>query len=119
MTVSALSACPPTTADIGTWCLEESPYPLKTQQIGQNNYFWAAQTCVEHGGYLPTAGNPRTGEPNPVPLPAVPQPATLQYVTVYSNGQKGGFAGSEPVSQPENFRCAYEKAPGANRTENG
>lgn len=182
MTVSNLSACPPTTADIGTWCLEESPYPLKTQQIGQNNYFWAAQTCVEQGGYLPTAaqligaakrvklkstihdnqvtatipldpsvglkdqremsatlvttaagsdaagfegvsqgslGNPRTGEPNPVPLPAVPQPATLQYVTVYSNGQKGGFAGSEPVSQPENFRCAFEKAPGANRTENG
>lgn len=182
MTVSNLSACPPTTADIGTWCLEESPYPLKTQQIGQNNYFWAAQTCVEQGGYLPTAaqligaakrvklestihdnqvtatipldpsvglkdqremsatlvttaagsdaagsegvsqgslGNPRTGEPNPVPLPGVPQPATLQYVTVYSNGQKGGFAGSEPVSQPENFRCAYEKVPGANRTENG
>lgn len=182
MTVNDLSSCPPTTADLGTWCLEESPYPLTTQQIGQNNYFFAAQTCVEHGGYLPTAaqligaakrvklestihdnqdtatipldptvglkdqremsatlvttaagsdaagfegvsqgstGNPRTGEPNPVPLPAVPQPATLQYVTVYSNGQKGGFAGSEPVSQPENFRCAYEKVPGANTAENG
>ncbi len=182
MTVSDLSACPPTTANIGTWCLEESPYPLKTQQIGENNWFWASQTCVEKGGYLPTAaqligaakrvklestihdnrdtatipldpsvglkdqremsatlvttaagsdaagfegvsqgslGNPRTGEPNPVPLPAVPQPATLQYVTVYSNGQKGGFAGSEPVSQPENFRCAYNKVPGANTAENG
>jgi hypothetical protein len=61
-----------------------------------------------------STGNPRTGEPNPVPLPAVPQPATLQYVTVYSNGTHGGFAGSEPVSQPENFRCASMKAPGAN-----
>jgi hypothetical protein len=61
-----------------------------------------------------STGNPRTGEPNPVPLPAVPEPATLQYVTVYSNGTKGGFAGSEPVSQPENFRCATIKAPGVN-----
>lgn len=182
MTVAELSACPPTTVDLGTWCLETSPYPLTNQQIGQNNYFWAAQTCVEHGGYLPSAaqligaakrvkldstihdsqitatiqldpsvglkdqremsatlvttaagsdaagfegvsqgstGNPRTGEPNPVPLPAVPEPATLQYVTVYSNGQKGGFAGSEPVAQPESFRCAYEKVPGANKNENG
>jgi len=182
LTVQGLSACPPTSADLGTWCLEESPYPLTTQDAGKNNYLWASQACVERGGFLPTAaqligaakrvklestihdnqvtatvqldptvglkdqremsatlvttaagsdaagfegvsqgatGNPRTGEPNPVPLPAVPQPATLQYVTVYSNGQKGGFAGSEPVSQPENFRCAYEKVPGANRSENG
>ena len=65
-----------------------------------------------------STGNPRTGEPNPVPLPAVPEPATLQYVTVYSNGTKGGFAGSEPVSQPENFRCASMKVPGANVNAN-
>ncbi|HEU0251262.1 MAG TPA: hypothetical protein VFR48_11110 [Solirubrobacteraceae bacterium] len=64
-------------------------------------------------------GDPRTGEPNPVPLPAVPAPSTLQYVTVYSNGTKGGFAGSEPVSQPENFRCAFNKAPGANSAAAG
>ncbi len=66
-----------------------------------------------------STGDPRTGEPNPVPLPAVPAPSTLQYVTVYSNGGKGGFAGSEPVSQPENFRCAFAKAPGANSEEEG
>jgi hypothetical protein len=182
MTVNDLSACPPTTVDLGTWCLETSPYPLTNEQIGRNSYFWASQTCVEKGGFLPTAaqligaakrvklestihdspvtatvqqdpsiglkdqremsatlvttaagsdaagsegvsqgstGNPRTGEPNPAPLPAVPEPATLQYVTVYSNGQKGGFAGSEPVSHPENFRCAYQKVPGANKNENG
>lgn len=182
LNVDALSSCPPTTANLGTWCLEESPFPLTTQEIGQNNYFWATQMCVERGGYLPTAaqligaakrvklestihdnpdtatvqldpsvglkdqremsatlvttaagsdaagsegvsqgatGNPRTGEPNPVPLPAVPAPATLQYVTVYSNGQKGGFAGSVPVSQPEPFRCAYNKVPGANKQEEG
>lgn len=58
-------------------------------------------------------GNPRQGQANPVPLPADPLPESLQYVTVYSNGQKGGFAGSEPVDQPENFRCAFDKAPGA------
>jgi hypothetical protein len=58
-------------------------------------------------------GNPNVGQPNPTPQPAVPRPETLQYVTVYDNHDKGGFAGSEPVSQPENFRCAFEKAPGA------
>jgi hypothetical protein len=43
----------------------------------------------------------------------VPEPETLQYVTVYSNGTKGGFAGSEPVATAENFRCAYNQSPGA------
>jgi hypothetical protein len=60
-----------------------------------------------------STGNPRQGQANPTPLPANPLPETLQYVTVYSNGQKGGFAGSEPVAQPENFRCAFNKSPGA------
>lgn len=54
-------------------------------------------------------GNPREGEPDPVPLPADPYPSTLQYVTVYDNHDKGGFAGSKPVGQPELFRCAYNK----------
>jgi hypothetical protein len=58
-------------------------------------------------------GNPRQGQANPIPLPANPLPESLQYVTVYSNGQKGGFAGSEPVNSPENFRCAFDKSPGA------
>jgi hypothetical protein len=169
-------SCLPDTVDLGSWCLESSPYSLTNSQIGENNYIFASKTCVEAGGYLPSAaqllgaadrvklestihdspltatidqdpavglkdqremsstlvttqagsdaagsegvsvgatGNPQTGEPNPVPVPAVPMPETLQYVTVYSNFQKGGFAGSEPVSQPENFRCAYNKTPGA------
>jgi hypothetical protein len=175
-------SCPPSTVNLGTWCLDTSPYPLTNAQAGQNNYFFATQACVKQGGYLPTAaqligaadrvklestihdnpdtatveqdpsvglkdqremsatlvttaagsdaagsegvsvgstGDPRTGEPDPVPLPAVPAPSTLQYVTVYSNGTKGGFAGSEPVSQPENFRCAFNEMPGANSAENG
>jgi hypothetical protein len=180
MNVEQLSSCPGPTVNLGTWCLETSPYPLTNQEIGQNNWFWASQTCVEKGGFLPSAsqligaakrvklegtihenpdiatvdldptvglkdqremsstlvttqggsdaagsegvsvgatGDPRTGEPNPVPQPAVPEPETAQYVTVYSNGQKGGLAGSEPVAQPENFRCGYYKAPGANKEE--
>jgi hypothetical protein len=60
-----------------------------------------------------STGNPRQGQANPLPLPANPLPESLQYVTVYSNGQKGGFAGSEPVVNPENFRCAFNKTPGA------
>jgi hypothetical protein len=169
-------SCPPTTSDLGSWCLMSTFYPLTNAQTGLNNYFWASQACVQMGGYLPTAaqligaakivklagtihespltstisldptvglkdlremsatlvttaagsdaagsegvsvgatGDPRTGEPNPSPLPAVPAPTTLQYVTVYSDGQKGGFAGSEPVSTPEKFRCAFNKTPGA------
>ena len=58
-------------------------------------------------------GNPRQGQANPTPLPANPLPESLQYVTVYSNGQKGGFAGSEPVTTPENFRCGFNKSAGA------
>jgi hypothetical protein len=58
-------------------------------------------------------GDPRQGEPDPVPVPANPAPDTLQYVTVYDNGDKGGFAGGKAVSEPENFRCAFDKAQGA------
>jgi hypothetical protein len=58
-------------------------------------------------------GDPRQGQANPVPLPANPLPESLQYVDVYSNGTKGGFAGSQPVDEPQNFRCAYFPTPGA------
>ena len=64
-------------------------------------------------------GDPKTGEPDPATLPAVPAPETLQYVTVYDNRDKGGFAGSRPVSQPENFRCAYDKRQGPPRGGEG
>jgi hypothetical protein len=58
-------------------------------------------------------GDPRQGGPNPLPEPANSLPESLQYVTVYDNHNQGGFAGSEPVSEPQNFRCAFNKAPGA------
>jgi hypothetical protein len=58
-------------------------------------------------------GNPRQGQATPLPLPANPLPESLQYVTVYDNGNNGGFAGSEPVKEPENFRCAFNKSAGA------
>ena len=57
-------------------------------------------------------GDPKAGEPDPIPLPADPSPETLQYVTVYDNGNHGGFAGGKPVGQPENFRCAFNLAQG-------
>lgn len=52
-------------------------------------------------------GNTSTGEPDPIPMPANPEPETLDYVTVYDNHNHGGFAGGAPVSKPESFRCAY------------
>ncbi len=58
-------------------------------------------------------GDPRQGQANPIPMGANPLPESLQYVTVYDNHQNGGFAGSEPVFDPENFRCAFAKTPGA------
>lgn len=53
-------------------------------------------------------GDQAKGEPNPAPQPADTAPASLQYVTVIDNGGHGGFAGSEPVSTPERFRCAFD-----------
>jgi hypothetical protein len=58
-------------------------------------------------------GDPRQGQGNPVDLAANPLPESLQYVTVYDNKNAGGFAGSEPVSEPQNFRCAFNLTPGA------
>lgn len=57
-------------------------------------------------------GDPKTGEPDPAPLPADPAPETLHYITVYDNADHGGFAGGKPVGQPENFRCAFNRAQG-------
>ncbi len=54
-------------------------------------------------------GDPRQGEPDPVPRPANPNPDTLQYVTVYDNRNRGGFAGSQSINQPQNFRCGFNK----------
>ncbi len=63
-------------------------------------------------------GNPRQGQANPLPLQANPLPESLQYVTVYDNGNAGGFAGSEPVIDPENFRCGFNLTSGAlNKSE--
>ncbi len=168
-------SCAPEQVDLGTWCLDASPYPLDNADIGKNDFAWATQHCIDAGGYLPTAaqligaaarvklsstiddspltavtdidpsdgtkdkremsstlvttaggasaagsegvtdgsrGDPKQGEPDPVPLPANPFPETLQYVTVYDNHDDGGFAGSQPVSQPQAFRCAYDKLEG-------
>ena len=57
--------------------------------------------------------NPRQGQGNPIPVPPNPVPGSLQYVTVYDNQNNGGFAGSEPIKEPQNFRCAFNKSPGA------
>lgn len=171
-----VGSCDPQTVDLGTYCLQASPFPLTNEDQGKNDYFFAAQACAEAGGYLPTAaqlvgaaprvklastitdspltasidvdatdglkdrremsatlittaagssaagstgvsegsrGDPKTGEPDPVPEPANPRPETLQYVMVYDNGDKGGFAGAKPVGSPELFRCAFNKIEGA------
>jgi hypothetical protein len=171
-----VATCPPDSVDLGTWCLESTPFPLTSADAGKNNYIWASKKCEEEGGWLPSTaqllggaarvklestihdspltatinldpsrglkderemssdlvtteagsaaagfegvsegatGDPRQGQPNPIPLPANPLPESLQYVDVYSNGTQGGFAGSQPVDEAQNFRCAYAPSPGA------
>ncbi len=78
---------------------------LVTTQAGSSA---AGSTGVSEG----SKGDPKSGEPDPAPQPAVPSPETLQYVTVYDNDNAGGFAGSKPVGQPENFRCGFDKQQG-------
>jgi hypothetical protein len=109
---SQLTATIPLDPSVGLKDQREMSATLVTTAAGSD-------AAGSEGVSVGSTGDPRTGEPNPVPLPAVPAPSTLQYVTVYSNGTKGGFAGSEPVSQPESFRCAFNKIPGANSAENG
>jgi hypothetical protein len=58
-------------------------------------------------------GDPRQGQANPIPIAANPLPESLQYVTVFDNKNQGGFAGSEPVKEAQNFRCAFTPTPGA------
>ncbi len=103
---SPLTATVPLDASRGLLDQREMSSTLITTTAGSSA---AGSEGVSEG----STGNPRQGQANPTPLPANPLPQTLQYVTVFSNGQKGGFAGSEPVGQPENFRCAFNKSPGA------
>jgi hypothetical protein len=48
--------CPITNAiKFGTWCLESSPHTIPPEDVGTNDYFYAAQTCAREGGWLPSA----------------------------------------------------------------
>lgn len=50
------AACPVSGAiDLGSWCLEGSTFKVPSSEVGQNDYFYAAQKCVKEGGWLPTA----------------------------------------------------------------
>lgn len=49
-------ACPVSGGiNLGSWCLEGSTYKVPQNELGQNNYVWAAQKCVKEGGWLPSA----------------------------------------------------------------
>jgi hypothetical protein len=50
------ASCPISAAiDLGSWCLESSTFKVPPNEAGQNTFFYAAQKCVEEGGWLPTA----------------------------------------------------------------
>jgi hypothetical protein len=48
-------SCRPATVDVGTWCLESTPFPLTKEDRGKNNFIWASKKCEEEGGWLPSA----------------------------------------------------------------
>ena len=48
--------CPIANAvNLGSWCLESSVHQVPAEDTGKNDYFYAAQTCVREGGWLPSA----------------------------------------------------------------
>jgi hypothetical protein len=48
--------CPISNAvNFGTWCLESTPHAIPPQDVGKNDYFYAAQACAKEGGWLPSA----------------------------------------------------------------
>jgi hypothetical protein len=47
--------CGPEAVDLGTWCLDSSTHPIPPEQAGKNDFRFAAKTCVERGGWLPSA----------------------------------------------------------------
>ncbi|MBS1892639.1 MAG: hypothetical protein JST59_15190 [Actinobacteria bacterium] len=50
------AACPVSGAiDLGSWCLEGSTFKVPPSEAGQNDYVYAAQKCVQEGGWLPSA----------------------------------------------------------------
>jgi hypothetical protein len=59
--------CPVANAiQFGSWCLEAAPHRIPPEDIGRNDYFYAAQTCAREGGWLPSAAQligaaPKTG----------------------------------------------------------
>jgi hypothetical protein len=106
------SASPDIDATDGLKDRREMSATLITTQAGSSA---AGSEGVTEG----SKGDPKAGEPDPVPLPSNPAPQSLQYVTVYDNHDKGGFAGSKPVGQPENFRCGFNKQQGEAASEEG
>jgi hypothetical protein len=55
--LTALSVkCPISNAvKFGSWCLESTPHSIPAADVGENDYFYATQTCAHEGGWLPTA----------------------------------------------------------------
>lgn len=47
--------CPGDTADLGTWCLQTATYTVPNDEIGKNDFVYAARKCVDQGGWLPSA----------------------------------------------------------------
>lgn len=41
--------------DLGTWCLESTPFHVPVADTGKNDFVYAAQKCVAEGGWLPSA----------------------------------------------------------------
>ncbi|MFY9264901.1 MAG: hypothetical protein WAO61_05700 [Solirubrobacterales bacterium] len=55
--LSALNdGCAADSVDMGTYCLQASPFALLAEDEGKNNFFFATKKCASIGGWVPSAG---------------------------------------------------------------
>jgi hypothetical protein len=134
---NAVLACRTGTVDLGTWCLDAVPrgvasyaeasqacvglggrLPTAAQLIGAAPVVRLGGRSDDRSSKAEVAPGRDLREISSTVVTTTtgsaaggafsnPRPATLQYVTVYDNGDAGGFAGGVPSGANERFRCAY------------
>lgn len=142
----ATLGCPSGAADLGTWCLDRGVRGVATHAAAARACVHRGGRLPTAGQLIGAAERlSLSGRADDRPSKAIvdarrdlrelsstlvttttgsaasgsnanPTPSTLQYVTVFDNGNAGGFAGGVPVGSAERYRCAYlQRQPGAGK----
>src|SRR5262249_52908374 len=82
--------CPVSNAvRLGSWCLESTPHPVPAADAGQNDYLYAAQTCVREGGWLPSAAQLIGAAPKAALNSTIDDNPGTANVTEFPNAEEG------------------------------